>query len=163
HGKGIADGAVRESHENWIAIVDHADPLVPPRRQRVQHQAAYKDDDRGIKRRARTYDLVNRTLVVLTQMDVDIGVIGDQPRWPSGLGHDGVAGIDTEPALNAAEVWPVADVDAGWADVNALQAVDAIAGRQSATAQHVGFFQRGPRFSAVVAVGDVEGVFVGEG
>ena len=83
---------------------------------------------------------VNRRLSLLPPLDVDVGIVGDQPRRPADLRHDGVAGIDAEPALDAAEIGAVADVDAGRTDRDALVAVDAIAGRLSCGAQRAAFF-----------------------
>ena len=49
---------------------------------------------------------------------VDIGVIGDQARGAPDLAHDGVAGIDAQAALNAAELNSVANIDPGGADTH---------------------------------------------
>ena len=78
------------------------------------------------------------------------------------LRHDGVAGVDAQPALDAAEIGAAADIDAGRADMHALQAIDAIAGRLAARTQLLGFLRRAARLAAVVAIGDVERVFIGQ-
>ena len=80
-------------------------------------------------------------------LDVDVGVVGDQPRRPADLGHHGVAGVDAQPALDAAEIGAVADVDAGRADMHALQAVDAVAGRQALLRAALRLFFTEPRGS----------------
>ena len=77
---------------------------------------------------------------LLPALDVDVGVIGDQPRRPTDLRHHGVAGVDAQAALDAAEIGAVADVDPGRTDVHALQTVDAVAGRQALLAQTRAFF-----------------------
>ena len=96
------------------------------------------------------------------RIDIEVGVVGDQPRGPADLGHDGVAGVDAQPALDAAELRAVADVDAGRADVHALQAVDAVAGGQALAPQRRAFLHRAARLAAIVAIGDVERVLVGQ-
>src|SRR6185295_4339002 len=105
---------------------------------------------------AQAHEPVDRGLILLSEMDIDVGIIGDQFCRPPGLGHDGVAGVDAEPALDAAEIGSVADVDTGRANVNALQAVDTVAGREPALAQNVGLLQRGARLTAIVSISDVE-------
>ena len=80
----------------------------------------------------------------------------------SDLRHHGVAGVDAKPALNAAEIGAVADIDPGRAHHHALQAVDAIAGRKPVQAQRFVLLDRPARLAAIVAVGDVEGIFVDE-
>ncbi len=95
-------------------------------------------------------------------LDVEVGVVGDQPRRAAELRHHRVAGVDAQAALDAAEIGAVADIDAGRADVHALQAVDAVAGRRALRAQLLGLLGGAARLAAVVAVGDVERVFVGQ-
>ena len=98
----------------------------------------------------------------LAALDVEVGVVGDQSRRTADLRHHGVAGVDAQPALDAAEVRAVADVDAGRADVDALVAVDAVARGLALRPQHGVALHRAARLAAVVAVGDVERVFVGQ-
>ena len=74
------------------------------------------------------------------------------------LEHDGVAGVDAEAALDAAELRALANVDAGRAGRDALMAVDAVAGRLARRLRLGGFLQGHPRFAAVAAVADVERV-----
>ena len=119
-------------------------------------------DHRGVEQRARAQQLEEGLLALHAALDVDVGVVGDQPGRPAELLHDVVAGVDAQAALDAAEIGAVADVDAGRADVHALQAVDAVAGRLAVGAQLLGLLDRAARLAAVVAVGDVERVFVGE-
>ena len=95
-------------------------------------------------------------------LDVDVGVVGDQPGGAAELFHDVVAGVDAQPALDAAEIGAAADIDAGRADMHALQAIDAVAGRLAVRAQLLGLLDRAARLAAVVAIGDVERVFVGQ-
>ena len=49
-------------------------------------------------------------------------------RGAPDLAHDGVAGIDAQAALDAAELNSVANIDPGGADIDALMAIDAVAG-----------------------------------
>src|SRR5262249_52498080 len=58
---------------------------------------------------------------------IALGVVGNQPARPLDLGHDLVAGIDAESALDALELRAVADVDSRGAYSHALIAIDAVA------------------------------------
>src|SRR5262245_23483182 len=162
HGVGIAQLATGQAHEHRIAVVDDADSLAAAGRERVQHDGAYDRDDGRVERRAQPHDLIDRGLALLAALNVDIGVVRDQARRPADLGHDRVAGVDAEPALDASEVGPVADVDTGGADVDALIAIDAVAGPLAARAQSRALLDRAARLAPVVAIGDVEGLLVGE-
>ena len=125
--------------------------------------APTSSDDDGIEQRAATHQIVDGRLALLAPLDVDVGVIGDQPRRPADLRHHRVAGIDAQPTLNAAEIGTAADIDAGRADMHALQAIDAIAGRLAVFMQRRSLLQRRARLTAVVTIGNVERVFVGQG
>ena len=63
----------------------------------------------------------------MPSLDIDVVVVSYQAGRPTDLLHDGVAGIDAEPALNAAELGAIANVDASRANRHALVAVDAVA------------------------------------
>ena len=52
----------------------------------------------------------------------------DQAAGGAGFQHDLIAGIDAQAAVDALILQPVADVDAGWADLLADAAIDAGAG-----------------------------------
>src|SRR5512135_2232111 len=54
-------------------------------------------------------------------------IVADQATWKPERVHDGVAGVDAQPARNALVLKPVADIDAGRANLHAQAAVDAIA------------------------------------
>ena len=56
----------------------------------------------------------------------------------------------------------IADIDPGWADGDALIAINAVADRLTKRPQFVRFLQRGALFTAVVFVSDVERPFIGE-
>src|SRR5262249_47780143 len=101
-------------------------------------------------------------LSLLSALDVDVVVIGDQPRRTADLGHDGVAGVDAQAALDAIHLRAVADVDPSWADRNALITIDAVADGLALGAQFLRLFQRGAFLTAVVAIGDVERPFIGQ-
>ena len=90
-------------------------------------------------------DAVDRRLAGLAALDVDVVVVADQPLRPADLGHDVVAGVDAEPALDAFELRAVADVDAGRADRDALIAIDAVADLLAVRAQLRRLLQRGAR------------------
>ena len=77
----------------------------------------------------------------LPALDVDVGVVGDQAGGRPIFVHHRVAGVDAQAALDAAEIGAVADIDAGRADMHALQAVDAVAGRLALRAQCRGLLQ----------------------
>ena len=96
--------------------------------ERVEHDAARDGDQRSVEDRARAEEPVDIRLAFLAPLAVLVGVIGDQPRRAVDLGHHRIAGVDAEAALDAAELRALADVDAGRADVDALHAVDAVAG-----------------------------------
>ena len=95
-------------------------------------------------------------------LNIDVVVVADQAGRPADLLHHGVAGIDAEAALDAAELGAIADIDAGRTDGDALIAVDAVAGLLAERAQIVRLLDRGARLAAVIFVGDVERPFVGQ-
>ncbi len=162
HCESIADLAVGKAYIHGIAVVDDAEPLVRTGRQRVKHDRANDRDHRGVEDRARAHRFVDRALPLLPQLDIDVGVVGDESGWAADFGHHAVASVDAQPALDAAEVGAVADIDAGRADVDALVAVDAVAGRLAMRAQRGILLDRAARLAAIMAVGHVEGVLVGE-
>ena len=86
-------------------------------------------DNGGVNHGARPDQAVDRRLARQPTSGIDVGVVGDQSGRPVDLLHDRVAGIDAQPALNTAQLDAVADVDAGRADIDALMAIDAVAGR----------------------------------
>ncbi len=137
-------------------------PSLSRGRQREDHDAAGDRDHGGVDQRAHAHHLDEGLLALEPRLDVEVGVVGDQAPGAAELAHHSVAGVDAEPALDAAEIGAVPDVDAGRADMDALQALDAIAGRLALGAQLLGLFRRAARLAAVVAVGDVERVFVGQ-
>ena len=107
-------------------------------------------------------DLMDRSLARNPPRQIDLAVIGNQPRRPADLLHDGVAGIDAQPALDAFELRAVADIDAGRADIHALPAIDAIAGGKTFEPKLFALLDGGARLAAVVAIGDIQRVFVGQ-
>ncbi len=56
-----------------------------------------------------------------------LGGVADQPAWIVHLVHDRIAGINAGCAANALDLQTVADVDTGWADLDAHGAVDTVA------------------------------------
>ena len=132
------------------------------RRQLKQHQRADDDHQRRVKNRARPHEAIDRGLAARAALDVLVGVVADQPDRAMDFGHHRVARVDTEAALDAAELRAVADVDPGRADRDALMAVDAVAGRQMRRVGPIGVFQRHPRFAAIAPVGHVERLGVGQ-
>ena len=133
-----------------------------PRRQRVHHHGADQRDDDGVKHGAAAQDPVERLLPLQTPLDVDVGVVSDQARRTADFCHHCVAGIDAKAALDAAEIGAAADIDAGRTDIDALQAIDAIARRLAVLVQRRGLLQRRARFAAIVPIGDVERILVGQ-
>src|SRR5262249_49474966 len=131
-------------------------------RERVHHDRGGDGDDRGIENRARAYDVVSGRLAGLPKLDVVVGVVGNETRRPAEPGHHAVTGVDTEPALDAAEIGSTADVDTGRADIDALIAIDAVARRLALAQQRRVLLDRAARLAAVIAVGDVERMLVGE-
>ena len=81
-------------------------------------------------------------------------IVADQPARPADLVHDLIAGVDTGGAADALELQPVADVDAGRADLHAALAVDTVA---------FGLAFRAARFAAFDIIADDDGVLVGQG
>src|SRR4029078_13188112 len=145
-----------------IAGVQHVDVEQAAGRQRIDHDAADRGDDRAVDHGAGPDDAGDRRLAFLAALYVYVVVVADQPLRPADLGHDVVAGVDAEPALDAFELRPVADVDAGRADRDALIAVDAVADLLAERAQLGRLLHRGALLAAVVAIGDVERPFVGQ-
>lgn len=158
----VADAAVAELDIKRISVVDHAEVDPGARRQRPHHDRADDRNDRRVDDRAGTHQPPDLGFAFLPAMDVDVGVVADQAARPADPVHDAVAGVDAQPALDAFELQPVPDVDAGRADRDALEAVDAVAGRFVGGAGALGLLDRHARLAAVVAVGDVERPFVGE-
>ncbi len=76
--------------------------------------------------------------------------------------HDGVAGVDAQAALNAAKLRALADIDACRTDCDALAAIDAIAGRRARRARGRRLFERHARLAAIITIGDVQRIFVGQ-
>ena len=163
-GVAVAQRAVGKTHEYRIAVVNDADAVIAARRERVGHDRADQHDDDGIEHRARAHADCRRPAGPAGAVsDVDVGIVGDQTRRPADLRHHRVASVDAQPALDAAEIGTAADIDAGRTDVHALQAIDAVAGRLAVLMQRRGLLQRGARLAAIVTIGDVERVFVGQG
>src|SRR3974390_2978924 len=160
-GVAIAHRTVRQPHEHRIAVVDHADALAFARRQRIQHQAAGPRADSAERHGAHPYQPEERLLAFHPELDVDVGVIGNEAGRAAELLHHRVASVDAQAALDAAEAGAFADVNAGRADAQALLTVGAVAGRLAHRAQLFRLRNRTARLAAVVAVSDVERVFVG--
>src|SRR5690606_10096481 len=133
-----------------------------PRRELPEHGTANDDDQRRIDGRPRPQRPIDRRETSHPPLDVDFGVIGNQPLGAIDLRHDGVAGIDAEPALDAIELGAVANVDADRADGDALMAIDAVAGRRALRLQLEALLDRNARLAAIIAVGDVESLVIGQ-
>src|SRR6476620_5390599 len=162
NGETITQLSVGQPHEYGIAIMNDADALALAGCQGVGHHYGDDRDDARIEHRAHTHDMVEFRLTLLPPFDVEIGVVGDEPRRTVDLGHDRIAGIDAEPALDTAQVRPVPNIDPGGTDVDALIAIDAVAGRHALRPQRCALLHRTARLTAIVAVGHVERVLVGE-
>ena len=89
-------------------------------------------------------------------------VEGDQPGRTVNLGHHRVAGVDAKATVDAAELGPFADVDAGRADGDALQAIDAVACGLAMRVGLGGILYRHARLAPIEAIGDVERLVVGQ-
>ena len=87
---------------------------------------------------------------------VALGVQRDQLGRPADPGHDVVAGVDAQPAADALELQPVADVDAHRADRDALVAGDAVAAAGPVRV----LLERRARLAAPLLVGDDVAVLV---
>src|SRR5262249_44952702 len=146
-----------------VAIVQHADVQRGTGEQGVQHQRAGDGDDGRVDDRARPHDAVDRRLAGATALEIDLGVVADEPRRSPDLAHDAVAGVDAQPALDAAELRAFADVDAGRAYRDALVAVDAVACGKALGAKLFRLLERIAWLAAVPPIGDVERPFVGQG
>ena len=88
----------------------------------------------------------------------DICVVCDQTFRATDLGHDFIARIDAERAVNALKLRAIADIDPNWANLDALIAIDAVA----AVIPALGFSLRTARFAAIKAIGHIEGVLIRE-
>src|ERR1035437_1877595 len=78
-GVAVAQRTVGQPHEHRIAVVNDADALAVARRQREDHDAAGDRDHRGIERRAQAHQFDEGLLALHAALDVDVGVIGDEP------------------------------------------------------------------------------------
>src|SRR5207302_4796594 len=116
--------------------------------------AADRNNQRDIKQRARPHRPEHVGLADRAALDVDLGVIGDQPRRPANFRHHGIAGVDAQAALDAAEARAVANVDPGRAHGDALVAVYAIADALAAVPRRYRFFQRHALLASVATIGD---------
>src|SRR3954454_21610310 len=162
HRVGIADRAVAEPDRDRVAVVQHVDIEQAAGRQRIDHDATDRRDDRAVGDGASPDDAVDRRLAFLAALDVDVVVVADQPLRPADLGHHVVAGVDAEPALDAFELRSIADVDAGRTHGDALITVDAVADLLAERAQLGRLLDRGTLLAAIVTIGHVERPFVGE-
>src|SRR5690606_27172340 len=90
------------------------------------------DDEEGDREADEAGDAVDEQAradeAALARLDGALGVEADEAAGFADLVHDGVAGVDAVHAANALELVAVADVDAGRADLDAAEAVDAVAG-----------------------------------
>ena len=126
-----------------------------PRCKLVEHQGAYEHDRPCVGDCAGAEWPDNRFLSILAPPNVIVGVVGDQADRSIHLGHDGVAGVDAEPTLDAAWLKAVADVDAGGTHGDALVAVDAIAGGKAGRPGADRLLERHSRLAAIITVSDV--------
>src|ERR1700694_616743 len=159
---GVANRSVAEPHRYRIAVVQYIDIEQRPRQQGIEHKGADACDRGAIDDGARPDDAIDFRFPGLATLNIDVVVIADQPGFPADFPHHGIAGIDTQTALDAAELRAIADIDPGWTDGNALIAIDAVADGFAKGPQIVRLLQRGAFFTPVVFVGDVQRPFVGE-
>src|SRR5262249_23816211 len=94
-----------------------------------EHDRAHDGDDRRIEQRARAHDPHEWPLAGLPAFDVELSVVSNQAGRATDLRHHGVAGVDAQATLDAAEIGAATDVDPGRAGVDALVAIDAVARR----------------------------------
>src|SRR5664280_653749 len=125
HGVVVADPAVGQHHGERIALMLRADLDCAASGQRIQHNAANHNDDRGVHYGARPDQPIDRRSSGEPELSVDIGVVGDQAGRPVDLPHDVVASINAQATLDAAQLNSVANVAPGRADIDALMTVDA--------------------------------------
>ena len=152
----VADAAVGERHEQRVAVVEDVDVGAGAQAQPGQHDEADDGHEHGIDQRARPEEAIIRGLARGQELLIAGAVPGNQEGWAVDLGHDVVAGVDAQPAADAAELQAIADVDPGRADDDALLAVDAVAPPRPAGTLLV----RPARLPAPGAVGHGEAVLV---
>src|SRR6266576_3047279 len=125
---GITNRSVAQSHRDRIAVVQHVDVEQRSGQQRIQHERANAGDHGGVDDGARPDEAENFRLAGLPAVNIDIVVVSDQAGFPADLLHHGIAGIDAQAALDAAELSAIADIDSSRTDGDALIAIDAVAG-----------------------------------
>src|SRR5207249_10144801 len=113
---------------------------------------------RCIDERAKTqYALPQRPSIQAKRQCV-LGGVSDQSFRVAHLGHDLVAAVDACRTADAFVLQPVAYVDAGWTDLHADAAVDAIT--EPAVARVSRLSARSPGLAAGMVVGDDERVAI---
>src|SRR4051812_26724662 len=142
--------------------MQHVDAHRAAGRQRVEHDATDDRDEARIDDRARPDQPIDLRLALLAPLHVDVGIVADQGGRTADLLHDRVAGVDAQAALDATELDAIANVDPRWADIDALMAVDAVAGRLPVQPRGFRLLDRHARLATIALIGDVERPFVGQ-
>ncbi len=154
---GVADGAIGQGHEGWVAHRGDGDIKRAAHEQRHDQQRAHPAPQRSVEDRAQAEDVFPRgfwRVACAFAGFVGQGDIVDQAAVFPNFVHHVIAGVDAQGAGDAFHLLAFADVDAHGADVDAGHAVDAVA------VLVCFLFQLAARLSAPIAVGDGKRVFV---
>ena len=149
----VFDVAVAGFAIEGIAITDHVKSCGGAGSDAINHQSDHDDDGGAIADQARAQDM--RMLPVLEGI---LRGIADEAGGIAHLFHDIVAGVDTSSAGDALELQAIANIDAGGADLNAEQAIDAIT--QSLCLRVDTMLARSTRFTTCVIIGDDQRVTI---
>src|SRR5690606_11937484 len=127
------------------------------RRQRVEHDRAHSRHKHCVEDGARPDEMNARRLAALAFLHVDVGVVSDEALGPANLGHDLIASVDAQRAIDAFKLITVADIDAWRTNGDALAAIDAI----TAPLPALVFLVRPARLATIGAIGHRKRVLVG--
>jgi len=132
------------------------------RGQRIEHDRADRRHDERVENRARANEMNRRRQPLRAPLMFQIGFVG-----MSRSGRPIFAITECRrrciARIECSEVRPIADVDARRADLdrNSLQSMQSPT-FFAARLRRLGFLQRQPRLAAIVAIGDVERMLVGQ-
>ena len=142
--------------------MDHRDGRWCARDQLVGHQTADRGNHKNIENGSGADRLEKIGQARLATLDVDVRIIGDQAGWTVDLGHHVITGIDAQAALDTAQIRAVADIHTGRADSDTLLAIDTITDRVACGAQGCRLFDRHALLAAVITIGHIERVLIGQ-
>src|SRR5574343_1091005 len=123
----VLDPAVLGFAGEHRAVADDVDLERDAVGQEPAGEAGDQDEDGGVQQDAWANDVGHDFLAAQVAGHGVFGRVADQPLRQADLVHDLIADVDAGGAADALVLQAVADVDAGWADLHAESAIDAIA------------------------------------